>query len=174
MIDIEEVIEEIGSAVGLVVDSNHNPELLSVHSLSGTRLVKGKDGKTYFVVDNDVLNYVLDSDSYAGVTLDNKPCVKGEFVFDLKASHGFPLDFALAIIIDQKGYMVSWPGFVQEALKNNWYGYQIYEAIEHALVEAQINKALTQNILSGLREYMWYNCPGFPGYDNREREKKDE
>ena len=47
-------------------------------------------------------------------TIDGKPMFDGAVLFELKATHGFPLDFSLDRIINQGGCSVDWAALLTQ------------------------------------------------------------
>ncbi len=92
-------------------------------------------------------------DGWVGLTEDDKPIFSGEKLFNLKATHGLPLDFAVDRIFE-RGYVVGWPDFIEAARHNKWYDYQTYEAISHAVADAMLQKETQEAILAGCRLYI--------------------
>ena len=92
-------------------------------------------------------------DGWVGLTEDDKPIFSGEKLFNLKATHGLPLDFAVDRIFE-RGYVVGWPDFIEAARHNKWYDYQTYEAISHAVADAMLQKDTQAAILAGCRLYI--------------------
>lgn len=88
------------------------------------------------------------------VTEDGKKMFRGDVLFELKATHGFPLDFALDRIISQEGMAVDWVAFIEAARKNKWWDFQTYEAIDHAMVDAMITKDSRKAILDRFKLYV--------------------
>lgn len=78
----------------------------------------------------------------------------GAKLFQLKATHGLPLENSLDILLNQKRVRVDWVGFVDEARKNEWWDFQTLEAVENALVDATIQRTVSACILNGLKFYM--------------------
>ena len=81
-----------------------------------------------------------------------KPVFNGAKLFELKATHGFPLDFALDRIINEKGMSVSWVDFIEAARKNKRWDFQTIEVITHALEDAQV--ASKEEIINRAKLYM--------------------
>ena len=80
--------------------------------------------------------------------------VSGARVFQLKATHGLPLDFTLDRIINQGGHAVAWVGFVEEARKNGWWDFQTFQVIEEGMEDAQLPRDMQQAIKDRLKVYM--------------------
>jgi alanyl-tRNA synthetase len=78
----------------------------------------------------------------------------GAKLFQLKATHGMPLENALDILINQHSLKIDWVGFVDEARKNEWWDFQTLEAVENALIESTVNRDIVVNTVIGLKRYM--------------------
>lgn len=96
-------------------------------------------------------------DGVVGLTEDMKQMFRGDVLFDLKCTHGFPLDFALDRIINDEGMAVDWVAFIEAARKNNWWDYQTYEVICHAMEDASIPREMQAEILLRFRLYVMAN-----------------
>ena len=70
-----------------------------------------------------------------GVTTDGKRVFSGKALFDMKATHGLPLDFALHIIKDAGG-VVDWISFIDAARKNKWWDFQTLPVIAQCTSDA--------------------------------------
>lgn len=81
----------------------------------------------------------------------------GKKLFDLKASHGFPLDFAIDRIINQCSMAVNWAEFIETARSNKWYDFQTFEAISHGLVDADVPLEYRDTILQLFKAYVLKN-----------------
>lgn len=93
-------------------------------------------------------------DGVVGVTEDMRQMFRGDILFDLKCTHGFPLDFALDRIINDEGMAVDWVAFIEAARKNNWWDYQTYEVICHAMEDASIPREMQAEILLRFKLYV--------------------
>ena len=80
----------------------------------------------------------------------------GHTLFNLKTTHGLPLDFALDQIQD-KGLTVDWVGFIEEARKNKWWDFQTYEVITHALEDAMFPKPYIEGVKARFQAYVLAN-----------------
>jgi hypothetical protein len=80
--------------------------------------------------------------------------IRGDRLFELKATLGFPLEIALDRIITQEGLAIDWVEFVERARKNLWTDQQIYRVVSQGLVDAEIDKNIQEGICSRLRTYM--------------------
>lgn len=78
----------------------------------------------------------------------------GDKLFQLKATHGMPLENSLDILINQHRVKIDWCGFIDEARKNGWWDFQTLEAVENALVDATIPRTVVGCILTGIKCYM--------------------
>lgn len=85
------------------------------------------------------------------------PLFDGKTLFNLKATHGLPLDFALDQIINKRGLMVEWPGFVKAARENGWWDFQIMESIKHAMQDAELSKHMQMGIEHRLMAWILAN-----------------
>ena len=103
---------------------------------------------------SDLLSRDTLPDGCFGITEDGKKMFRGDVLFELKATHGFPLDFALDRIINQKLMAVDWVDFIEAARRNKWWDFQIYETVDHALIDAMIEKETRSSILSRLKSYV--------------------
>ena len=79
----------------------------------------------------------------------------GKFLFNLKATYGFPLDFALEKILDRMP--IDWPGFVDEARRNKRYDYQTLEDITHLMQDADLPKGYQHAVIAGFKNYVVKN-----------------
>ena len=61
----------------------------------------------------------------------------GRVLFNLKATHGIPLDFAIDHILnanpDGPRCFIEWPSYIEEARRNKRWDFQTYDDIRHAL-----------------------------------------
>lgn len=84
----------------------------------------------------------------------NKPIFPGAFLFNLKATHGFPLEMALDMVINDEGLAVSWVDFIEEARLNDWSDAQTYKTISYALSEAGVPGNIREQIESRAQKYI--------------------
>jgi alanyl-tRNA synthetase len=92
-----------------------------------------------------------------GLTEDSKPMFRGDVLFDLRCAHGFPLDFALDRIINDEGMAVDWVAFIEAARRNQWWDYQTYETICHAMVDAALPREMQAAIRLRFQRYVMAN-----------------
>jgi len=81
----------------------------------------------------------------------------GAKLFQLKATHGIPLENSLDLLMNQQSLKIDWVGFIDEARKNEWWDFQIVEAVEQAMVEAVVERRVIEAILLRMRVYMLDN-----------------
>lgn len=81
----------------------------------------------------------------------------GDKLFQLKATHGVPLENSLDILMNQQSMKIDWVGFVNEARKNEWWDFQIIEVVEQALTDATVDQLHIGHILGRMRYYMLVN-----------------
>lgn len=62
----------------------------------------------------------------------------GKLLFELKATHGLPLDITLHEVLVRRSLRVDWVEFIQTGRNNGWWDYQIIEAIEVGLADAGV------------------------------------
>ena len=86
--------------------------------------------------------------------IDNTLVFDGALLFELKATHGFPLDFALDKIINDKKMVVSWVNFIDVARQNKWWDFQTYEVICHAMVDAMLPRNMHEEIKHRFQVYV--------------------
>lgn len=65
----------------------------------------------------------------------------GERLFELKATHGLPLEVAVDRLFDS-GVRIDWCGFIDCARSNGWYDFQTIRLIEQALDDCLIEKSI--------------------------------
>lgn len=78
----------------------------------------------------------------------------GALLFDLRSTHGLPLDFALDRIMNVEHMPVEWPGFIEAARANGWWDFQTFEVVQHALIDAQVPRDTTHAILQRFKLYV--------------------
>lgn len=96
-------------------------------------------------------------DGVVGLTEDMKQMFRGDVLFDLKCTHGFPLDFALDRIINDEGMAVDWVAFIEAARKNNWWDYQTYDVLCHAMEDAAVPREMQAEIRLRFQRYVMAN-----------------
>jgi len=78
----------------------------------------------------------------------------GAKLFQLKATHGLPLENAVDTILNRAKIVIDWEGFIDEARKNGWYDFQTIENIENALVDADVLKDTREQIIQRCKHYV--------------------
>jgi alanyl-tRNA synthetase len=78
----------------------------------------------------------------------------GEALFELKATYGFPLDFALDRIINDYHLAVDWVAFIKCARKNEWWDFQTLKVIEEALQDASLPSGMAEAIITRFKLYV--------------------
>lgn len=85
------------------------------------------------------------------------PVYDGRRLFELKATHGLPLEVAVDRIINVAGFRISWPGFVVQAREQGWWDFQTVEAVEQALTDADVDRSYRDEIMHRLELYIQCN-----------------
>lgn len=93
-------------------------------------------------------------DGVVGLTDGGTAIFRGDVLFEMKATHGFPLDFALDRIINEKGFVVDWVAFIEAARRNKWWDFQTYEVICHAMEDAMLPKDMQAAIRERFQLYV--------------------
>lgn len=96
-------------------------------------------------------------DGAVGLTSDDKVMFRGNVLFNLKATHGFPLNFALDSIINLHGLAVDWVSYIETARDNRRWDYQTYEDICHAMVDAELPRDMQAEIKKRFQIYVVRN-----------------
>lgn len=81
----------------------------------------------------------------------------GDDAFELKATHGMPLDDVFHKIIVEHNLQLDWAGFIEAARRNGWWDFQTHEAIQVALEEAGVDRDTRREILIRFRLYVVAN-----------------
>lgn len=85
-----------------------------------------------------------------------KTMFDGAQLFELKATYGFPLDFAIEKIFSA-GWAIEWAGFIEAARRNKRWDYQTYEELQHALADAEVDKDVAKAIIDRFKVYVIAN-----------------
>ena len=88
------------------------------------------------------------------MTIDGKPLFDGAELFELKATHGFPLDFVLDRIINEEGWAIHWPGFIDAARRNQWPDYRTLRVAKEALIDAYLPRGMADAIEARFKLYV--------------------
>lgn len=78
----------------------------------------------------------------------------GDKAFEMKATHGVPLDIVFDQIINVNGLILDWSAFIGAARRNGWWDYQTIEAVETGLTDAGIAPNTIKEIVTRMRLYM--------------------
>jgi len=81
----------------------------------------------------------------------------GEKLFELKATHGLPLDVSLSEIMVKAGHRVNWPEFLETARKNGRWDFQTIPDIEVALMDAEVDRLIASEIVARCKEWVVAN-----------------
>lgn len=81
----------------------------------------------------------------------------GAKLFHLKATHGLPLEVAIDMIMNTNGLKIDWPGFIDTARQNDWWDFQIVEAVELALQDGLIEPRLIRGIVTRVKDHILKN-----------------
>ena len=90
------------------------------------------------------------------VTVDARLVVDGKFLFELHATHGFPLSFAVDRVFSC-GYEIDWVGFIEAARGNGRWDFQTHDSILHALEDAEVQKEKVKAIMDRFKVYVMRN-----------------
>lgn len=82
----------------------------------------------------------------------------GAILFQLKATHGLPLDFAIDRV-RRDGLTIEWPGFIGEARKNGRWDHQTIEDMQHALADSDVGREDAHQIILRAKAWMMANPP---------------
>lgn len=78
----------------------------------------------------------------------------GDKLYELKATHGVPLDISIYEVMTLHGLSVSWCNFIDQARKNKVWDFQIVAMIETGLTDAGISKETIDEIISRAKLYI--------------------
>lgn len=79
--------------------------------------------------------------------------VPGSLLFDWKATHGLPIDFALDRLIERR-IGVEWPSYIERARECGRYDFQTYDDLTHGLEDSSVPRATVSAILAASRRYI--------------------
>lgn len=80
----------------------------------------------------------------------------GAKLFELKATRGLPIDFALDRI-REKGLTVDWIGFFDAARRNGWWDFQTHQVIQHGIDDAGLPEQERESIVAAFKRYVLTN-----------------
>ena len=78
----------------------------------------------------------------------------GALLFELKATHGFPIDFAIDRILAAGIKQIDWVRFIEAARANGWWDFQTYRVLCEALEDSALSTSVRTAILDGCRRYV--------------------
>ncbi len=78
----------------------------------------------------------------------------GARLFDLKAEHGLPIDFALDRVIAAGVRAVDWPAFIERARACGWWDFQTFRALSEAVRDSDLPRTVQGSILDGFKRYV--------------------
>jgi hypothetical protein len=91
------------------------------------------------------------------MTTDGRPVFDGATLFEIKATHGFPLDMAIDRIMVEKGMEIDWAGYINAARKNGWWDFQIHDSLLYAMQDAMLPKDRIMAIMDRFKAYVMRN-----------------
>ena len=81
----------------------------------------------------------------------------GAKLFQLKATHGLPLEVAVERILRDEEIPIRWETFVEEARANGWYDFQTMEVIDQALVDSGVSREYRSGVMYRFKLYVLSN-----------------
>lgn len=79
--------------------------------------------------------------------------VPGALLFDLKAAHGLPIDFAIDRLIERR-IGVEWPSYIERARECGRYDFQTYDDLAYGLEDSSVSRATVAQILRAARHFI--------------------
>lgn len=83
----------------------------------------------------------------------------GSRLFELKATHGLPLEVALDRLFHD-GFSVDWCEFIDCARSNGWYDFQTINVIKQAMDDCMIEPYIKESILVRAKVYIMQSIKG--------------
>jgi len=80
----------------------------------------------------------------------------GRRLFDLKATHGLPLDFTLGALND-RDVDIDIDEFIEAARENQWWDFQTYDALRYAMLDAGFSREQQADNLHRFRNYVLHH-----------------
>lgn len=80
----------------------------------------------------------------------------GDRLFELKATHGVPLDVSISAILN-KGKNISWVPFIDQARKNKMWDFQTIELMTQSLEDAGVDPDYKTGVISRAKLYILNN-----------------
>lgn len=84
------------------------------------------------------------------------PTYPGSRLFELKATHGLPLEVAVERVLGT-GVLIDWTSFISAARNNGWYDFQTIEVIENALTDAFVDRNVVRAVVTRCKLYILKN-----------------
>ena len=84
----------------------------------------------------------------------NNMLFSGKTLFELKATHGLPLDITINEVIIVRKMKITWDEYIECARINNWWDFQIIDSIEIALQDSGLEKDMISEIINRTKLYM--------------------
>jgi alanyl-tRNA synthetase len=81
----------------------------------------------------------------------------GVKLFELKATHGLPLDVAVDRIINTERMVIDWQGFIDQARLQGWYDFQTLDVAEQALTDADVPRDYRDAAVLRMKSYIMEN-----------------
>ncbi|QDB71265.1 alanyl-tRNA synthetase [Serratia phage Moabite] len=80
----------------------------------------------------------------------------GDRLFELKATHGVPLEISVAAILN-KGKVIDWGQFIEQARRNKFWDFQILDMITNAVQDAGTDPDYIAGVVERTKFYMLKN-----------------
>lgn len=81
----------------------------------------------------------------------------GKTAFELKATHGLPLDVVVDRVIVQNKTAINWPEFICTARQNLRWDFQTISDIENALMDADVDRTDAAQIVTRCKLWVMQN-----------------
>lgn len=78
----------------------------------------------------------------------------GAKLFELKATHGLPLDVAVDRIVNSEKLSIDWCGFIDQARVQGWYDFQTLDVAEQALTDADVPRDYRDLVILRMKCYI--------------------
>ena len=89
-----------------------------------------------------------------GLTDDMKVMFRGDVLFELKSTHGLPIEMVLDRIINECGMAVDWVAFIEAARRNGWWDFQTYDVIRYGMEDAGLPREMQSAIIERFQLYV--------------------
>lgn len=81
----------------------------------------------------------------------------GRTAFNLKATHGLPLDAVFHTVIVEKNLMIDWPEFICAARENKRWDFQTVPDVEQSLSDAGVHRDTISEIIARMKLWILAN-----------------